>query len=96
MAIIAISSELIFYCGGGKEFNFMYIIAGLGNPGKEYAGTRHNAGFAVIDALDDKYNIDVDTAKHKGLIGKGIIDWVEGITRKAAYIYESSGECERR
>ena len=52
----------------------MYIIAGLGNPGKEYAGTRHNAGFAVIDALADKYNIDVDTAKHKGLIGKGIID----------------------
>mgnify|MGYP000909307752 CR=1 FL=1 len=49
----------------------MYIIAGLGNPGKEYAGTRHNAGFAVIDALADKYNIDVDTAKHKGLIGKG-------------------------
>ena len=40
MAIIAISSELIFYCVGGKEFNFMYIIAGLGNPGKEYAGTR--------------------------------------------------------
>ena len=70
MAIIAISSELIFYCGGGKEFNFMYIIAGLGNPGKEYAGTRHNAGFAVIDALADKYNIDVDTAKHKGLSEK--------------------------
>jgi len=72
MAIIAISSELIFYCGGGKEFNFMYIIAGLGNPGKENAGTRHNAGFAVIDALADKYNIDVDTAKHKGLIGQEV------------------------
>ena len=49
----------------------MYIIAGLGNPGKEYMGTRHNAGFSVIDELADKYNISVDTAKHKGLIGKG-------------------------
>ena len=37
----------------------MYIIAGLGNPGKEYMGTRHNAGFSVIDELADKYNISV-------------------------------------
>ena len=89
MAIIAISSELIFYCGGGKEFNFMYIIAGLGNPGKEYAGTRHNAGFAVIDALADKYNIDVDTAKHKRAYRKRNNRWSEGNTCKAAHIYES-------
>lgn len=93
MAIIAISSELIFYCGGGKEFNFMYIIAGLGNPGKEYAGTRHNAGFAVIDALADKYNIDVDTAKHKGLIGKGIIDGQKVILVKPLTYMNLSGEC---
>ena len=95
MAIIAISSELIFYCGGGKEFNFMYIIAGLGNPGKEYAGTRHNAGFAVIDALADKYNIDVDTAKHKGLIGKGIIDGQKVILVKPLTYMNLSGECIR-
>ena len=52
----------------------MYIIAGLGNPGTQYAATRHNAGFSVIDELADKYNISVDTAKHKGLIGKGVIE----------------------
>ena len=34
----------------------MYIIAGLGNPGTQYAGTRHNAGFSCIDELADKYN----------------------------------------
>ena len=50
----------------------MYIIAGLGNPGKEYAGTRHNAGFSCIDELADQYNISVDTAKFKGLIVKAI------------------------
>lgn len=33
----------------------MYIITGLGNPGKEYEGTRHNAGFMAIDHLADKY-----------------------------------------
>ncbi len=43
----------------------MFIIVGLGNPGKEYHGTRHNAGFDVIDMLAQKYNIDIDTAKHK-------------------------------
>ena len=56
-----------------NQEDVMYIIAGLGNPGKEYMGTRHNAGFSVIDELADKYNISVDTAKHKGLIGKGVI-----------------------
>ena len=43
-----------------KERQNMYIIAGLGNPGKEYMGTRHNAGFSVIDELADKYNININ------------------------------------
>ena len=51
----------------------MKLIAGLGNPGKEYSGTRHNIGFAVIDALSDKYNIDVSKVKFNGLIGEGRI-----------------------
>ena len=37
----------------------MYLIAGLGNPTKEYDKTRHNAGFSVIDVLADRYRIDV-------------------------------------
>lgn len=47
---------------GGKD---MYIIAGLGNPGKQYAQTRHNVGFDTIDILADKYNISVDTKNTK-------------------------------
>ena len=50
----------------------MYVIAGLGNPGREYEGTRHNVGFMTLDALADKYNIDVREKAFKGLIGKGI------------------------
>ena len=52
----------------------MYVIAGLGNPGREYEGTRHNVGFMTLDALADKYNIDVREKAFKGLIGKGVIE----------------------
>lgn len=71
----------------------MFIIVGLGNPGKEYHGTRHNAGFDVIDMLAQKYNIDIDTAKHKGLIGKGIIEGQRVILVKPMTYMNLSGEC---
>ena len=51
----------------------MYIIAGLGNPTKQYEGTRHNVGFDVIDRIADEYNISVETRKGKALTGTGII-----------------------
>ena len=73
----------------------MYIIAGLGNPGTEYMGTRHNAGFSVIDELADKYNISVDMAKHKGLIGKGAIEGNKVILVKPMTYMNNSGECIR-
>ena len=52
----------------------MFVIVGLGNPSKKYQGTRHNVGFEVIEALADKFQIDITTSKHRSLIGKGIID----------------------
>lgn len=52
----------------------MYIIAGLGNPGKKYEGTRHNVGFDCIDVLSDKYNIRVAESKGKALVGTGVIN----------------------
>lgn len=52
----------------------MYLIIGLGNPGKEYDHTRHNAGFDAIDLIADKYNINVTTKKFQALIGDGIIE----------------------
>ena len=51
----------------------MYIIAGLGNPTKQYEDTRHNVGFDVIDRIADEYNISVETRKGKALTGTGII-----------------------
>ena len=37
----------------------MFIVLGLGNPGREYQSTRHNVGFMTLDILADRYNIDV-------------------------------------
>ena len=51
----------------------MKIITGLGNPTKQYEGTRHNVGFSVIYRLADKYNIKMNIARHKALIGTGVI-----------------------
>ena len=49
----------------------MYVVVGLGNPGKQYENTRHNVGFNVIDILAKEYDISVTKIKHKALIGEG-------------------------
>jgi len=52
----------------------LFVIVGLGNPGKEYEGTRHNTGFMVLDALAEKYGIGIKKAKCKALLGQGEIE----------------------
>ena len=73
----------------------MYIIAGLGNPGQPYEGTRHNAGFDVIDVLAREYNISVDYRKNRALIGKGIIEGRKVILAKPQTYMNLSGESIR-
>ncbi|MEF9939804.1 MAG: aminoacyl-tRNA hydrolase [Clostridium sp.] len=73
----------------------MYIIAGLGNPGKEYEGTRHNTGFMTIDVLADRYNIDIREKAHKALIGKGVIEGQKVILVKPQTYMNLSGESIR-
>ena len=71
----------------------MYLIAGLGNPGKEYVNTRHNAGFMTIDRLSELFDIDVSAKKLNGLIGKGVIDGKKVILAKPQTFMNSSGDC---
>lgn len=73
----------------------MYLIAGLGNPTKEYDRTRHNVGFAVIDTLADKYRIDVSEKKHKALCGKGVIEGRKVLLVKPQTFMNLSGESIR-
>ena len=73
----------------------MYIIAGLGNPGKEYENTRHNIGFDVIDRLAEEENIAVMESKHKALIGKGYVAGQKVILAKPQTFMNLSGESLR-
>lgn len=73
----------------------MYIIAGLGNPGKQYGNTRHNIGFDVIDILARQENISVLEKKHKAIIGKGYVAGQKCILAKPQTFMNLSGESVR-
>ena len=51
----------------------MYVIVGLGNPGRKYEHTRHNVGFDVIDILSQKYDIPMVRTRCKAVVGEGMI-----------------------
>ncbi len=73
----------------------MFIIVGLGNPTKEYSGTRHNVGFDIIDAIADKYNISVTERKCRAFCGSGIIEGRKVILVKPQTYMNLSGESVR-
>ena len=73
----------------------MIIIAGLGDPTKEYEGTRHNVGFQVIDKIAEKYNIAVDAKKGRAYVGKGIIEGQKVLLVKPQTYMNLSGESIR-
>lgn len=73
----------------------MYIIAGLGNPGKKYEKTRHNTGFQVLDRLADRYGIAVEQKKHKALCGTGMVEGRKVLLMKPQTYMNLSGESIR-
>ncbi len=70
----------------------MFVIIGLGNPGKKYQNTRHNAGFMAIDAIADKYGISIKEKKHKALCGSGVIEGHKVLLVKPQTYMNLSGE----
>ncbi|MES2465448.1 MAG: aminoacyl-tRNA hydrolase [Armatimonadota bacterium] len=72
----------------------MKLIIGLGNPGKEYAGTRHNIGFDLIDALASAHKIKVDQRLSgvRALVGRGVIAGQSVLLVKPQTFMNLSGE----
>lgn len=70
----------------------MKLIVGLGNPGDEYARTRHNVGFMVADAFAEAHQITLNQTKFKAIIGKGVVGSEEVIIAKPQTYMNRSGE----
>ncbi|WP_459479844.1 aminoacyl-tRNA hydrolase [Clostridium saccharoperbutylacetonicum] len=73
----------------------MFLIVGLGNPGKEYEETRHNIGFKVVDNIAKEYNIQINRQKFKGIYGEGFINGEKVILLKPTTYMNLSGESVR-
>ena len=73
----------------------MYVIAGLGNPGRQYEKTRHNMGFMVADVFAAAHGIDVRRIKHKALVGEGRIRGEKVLVFKPQTYMNLSGESLR-
>ena len=73
----------------------MIVIAGLGNPGRQYERTRHNMGFLTIDEFAAAHGIDVRRIKHKALIGEGRVAGEKVLLVKPQTYMNLSGESLR-
>ena len=69
-----------------------YILVGLGNPGKEYERTRHNAGFMAIDYISGRCGAKIDRAKFSALVGETTINGKRVLLMKPQTFMNSSGE----
>ena len=73
----------------------MYLIVGLGNPGKQYENTRHNVGFDAVDLLVDEYRVPSSGKQHKAMYGKGVIAGQKVILAKPLPYMNLSGKSVR-
>ncbi len=72
-----------------------YIVAGLGNPGREYAKTRHNAGFMALDLFCNKNGISMTKARFNSLTAEADISGIRVLLMKPQLYMNRSGECIR-
>ena len=70
----------------------MYLVIGLGNPGRQYDMTRHNIGFHTIDYIADQYRVKVNKLKYKALYGECSIGGEKTLLIKPQTYMNLSGE----
>ena len=78
-----------------KEFadnSIEYIIVGLGNPGRQYEGTRHNAGFIALDYIADELGVKINRIKFKSTVGEAVISGRRCLLMKPSTYMNLSGQ----
>ena len=70
-----------------------WVVVGLGNPGEDYARSRHNAGFRALDRIAKSKGVNFDRRKFKGLIAEVELGGAPAILVKPQTYYNGSGEC---
>ena len=70
----------------------MFLIVGLGNPGKEYEKTRHNGGFLALDKLAERHRIPITSSRFQALVGEGMIGDVHVLLMKPQTFMNLSGD----
>lgn len=70
----------------------MKIIIGLGNPGRQYEDTRHNAGFMVLDKFADKHGVDISKARFNALLGEVFVNGEKVVLVKPMTYMNNSGQ----
>lgn len=71
---------------------YEFLIVGLGNPGKKYENTRHNAGFIAMDMISQKHKFKINKLKFKSLLGETTIDGRRCLVMKPQTFMNNSGE----
>ena len=69
-----------------------FLIVGLGNPGKEYDNTRHNAGFMAVDRIAGELGVKIDRLKFKSLCGDGMLAGHRVLLMKPSTFMNLSGQ----
>ena len=72
-----------------------FLIVGLGNPGKKYEGTRHNAGFAALEALAESLHVKVDRVRFKSFCAQAELDGQRVLLMMPQTFMNLSGEAVR-
>lgn len=81
----------LFQKGEGAAGPVEFLIAGLGNPGAQYEGTRHNAGFMALDYIAEQAGAKVDRLKFQGLCGTAVIGGKKVLLLKPSTYMNLSG-----
>lgn len=84
-----------YFSGYSASGPIEFIVAGLGNPGREYEGTRHNAGFLAADRIAEELGVRINKLKFKALCGDGMMAGRRVLLLKPSTYMNKSGESVR-